>query len=83
LGICRRAQLRLQKVDRNSSETDGYSNLENDFPIRVIFEQCAEGGYSASIKEVPGAISQGETIREAAENVLDALNQLLAAKETE
>jgi predicted RNase H-like HicB family nuclease len=48
--------------------------------MRVIFEQCEEGGYSASIKEVPGAISQGETIKEAAENVLDALNQLLAAQ---
>jgi len=47
--------------------------------MRVIFEQCEEGGYSASIKEVPGAISQGETIDEASENVLDALNQLADA----
>ena len=38
------------------------------------------GGFTAQIKEVAGAISEGETAREEAENVFDALVQVLAAQ---
>jgi predicted RNase H-like HicB family nuclease len=46
----------------------------------IILTRCDEGGFSASIKEVPGAISEGETMMEASENVFDALVQLLSAQ---
>jgi predicted RNase H-like HicB family nuclease len=47
--------------------------------ITIVITPCEEGGFSAQIKEIPGAISQGETEREAVENVGDALVQVLAA----
>jgi len=49
----------------------------------IVFQRCEEGGFTAQIKEVPGAISEGETAREAAENVFDALVQVLAAQAEE
>lgn len=48
--------------------------------LTIVLKPCEEGGYSAYIKEVSGAISQGSTEREALDNVLDALKELLAAQ---
>lgn len=42
----------------------------------IIFEPSEEGGYTAFIPEVPGAISEGKTVEEAREMVLDALREL-------
>ena len=44
--------------------------------LTIIFEPAEGGGYTAFIPEVPGAISEGETIDEAREMVLDALREL-------
>lgn len=44
--------------------------------LTIIYEPAEEGGYTAFIPEVPGAISEGETIDEAREMVLDALREL-------
>ncbi|RYG36736.1 type II toxin-antitoxin system HicB family antitoxin [bacterium] len=44
--------------------------------LTIVFEPAEEGGYTATIAEVPGAISEGETIEEAREMVLDALREL-------
>jgi predicted RNase H-like HicB family nuclease len=49
----------------------------------IVFQECEEGGFSAYIKEIPGAISEGETVIETAENVFDALVQVLAAQAEE
>jgi predicted RNase H-like HicB family nuclease len=49
----------------------------------IVFQACEEGGFSAYIKEIPGAISEGETIIETTENVFDALVQVLAAQAEE
>lgn len=43
----------------------------------VVYEQ-SDGWWVAHIAEVPGAISQGRTKEEARDNVLDALNELIA-----
>lgn len=48
--------------------------------MTIIFEPAAEGGWIATIPEVPGAYSQGETREEARENVLDALSELMLAR---
>ncbi len=48
--------------------------------LTIIFERGASGWWVATIPEVPGAFSQGETREEARENVLDALNELMAAR---
>lgn len=49
----------------------------------IIFEPAVEGGYTASIPEVPGAVSEGETIDEAREMVLDAMKEILAYRREE
>lgn len=52
--------------------------MTNEFTI--IYERGAKGGWLATIPEVPGAFSQGQSKDEARENVLDALNELMAAR---
>jgi antitoxin HicB len=48
--------------------------MDNQFTI--VFEPALEGGYTVYIPEIPGAISEGETVEEAREMVLDALREL-------
>jgi predicted RNase H-like HicB family nuclease len=43
----------------------------------AVFEPAEEGGYVAFVEEVPGAISQGETLDEARENLKEALELML------
>ncbi|MEZ0325456.1 MAG: type II toxin-antitoxin system HicB family antitoxin [Fimbriimonas sp.] len=47
-----------------------------DNKLTIIYEPAEEGGFTAYIAEVPGAISEGETIEEAREMVMDALHEL-------
>jgi predicted RNase H-like HicB family nuclease len=39
----------------------------------AVFEEAEEGGYVAFVEELPGAISQGETLDEARENIREAI----------
>jgi predicted RNase H-like HicB family nuclease len=48
--------------------------------LTIIYEKGDQGWWVASIPEVPGAISQGKTIAEAKEMVLDALKELSLAR---
>jgi predicted RNase H-like HicB family nuclease len=43
----------------------------------AVFEPAEAGGYVAFVEEVPGAISQGETLDEARENLKEALSLML------
>ena len=43
----------------------------------IILEPCKEGGFTARIAEVPGAISEGKTEEEAREMVMEALHEIL------
>lgn len=45
--------------------------------LTAVFEPVPEGGYTAYVEEIPGAISEGETIVEARENLADALRMVL------
>ncbi len=51
--------------------------------ITIIYEPAQEGGFTAYIPEVPGAVSEGETIEEAREMVLDAMREILAFRRDE
>jgi predicted RNase H-like HicB family nuclease len=42
-----------------------------------VFEPAEEGGFTAFVEELPGAISQGETLDEARENLKDAIQLIL------
>ena len=43
----------------------------------ALFEPADEGGYVAFVQELPGAISQGETLDEARENLREAIELIL------
>ncbi len=43
----------------------------------AVFEEAPEGGYTAFVEELPGAISQGETLDEARENLREAIELIL------
>jgi len=45
----------------------------------AVFEEAEEGGYTAFVEELPGAISQGETLEEARENLQEAIQLVLEA----
>jgi len=48
----------------------------------AVYEEVPKaegGGYLAYVEELPGAITQGETIEEARENLRDAVELLLEA----
>jgi predicted RNase H-like HicB family nuclease len=45
--------------------------------LTIVYEDGGDGWIVASIPEVPGALSQGHTRREARENVIDALRGVL------
>jgi predicted RNase H-like HicB family nuclease len=54
-----------------------YSQRMNTFT--AIFEEAEEGGYTAFAAELPGAVTQGETIEEARENLREAIELVLEA----
>jgi predicted RNase H-like HicB family nuclease len=45
--------------------------------LTTVFEPAEEGGFIAYVQELPGANTQGETLHEAPENLLDAVLLLL------
>ncbi|HEY4901428.1 MAG TPA: type II toxin-antitoxin system HicB family antitoxin [Terriglobales bacterium] len=50
--------------------------------VNAVFEEVPEsegGGYLAYAEEIPGAISEGDTLEEARENLRDAIELLLEA----
>jgi len=53
-----------------------------ELTFTAVFEEVPEsegGGYVAYAEELPGAITQGETLDEARDNLRDAIEVLLAA----
>jgi predicted RNase H-like HicB family nuclease len=45
----------------------------------AVFEEAEEGGYVAFAEELPGAITQGDTLEEARENLREAIELVLEA----
>jgi len=53
-----------------------------DMTLTAVFEEVPPsdgGGYVAYAEELPGAISEGDTLEEARENLRDAIELLLEA----
>jgi predicted RNase H-like HicB family nuclease len=52
-----------------------------DMTLAAIFEEVpkSDGGYVAYAEELPGAISEGDTLEEARDNLRDAVGLLLEA----
>jgi len=57
-------------------------NNAMDMVLTAVYEEVPEsqgGGYVAYTEELPGAISEGDTLEEARENLRDAIELLLEA----
>jgi predicted RNase H-like HicB family nuclease len=55
----------------------------NDIALTAVFEEQPEGGYVAYIAEVDGVNTQGETMKEAEENLVDAFNLIMGYRRDE
>lgn len=52
---------------------------EQQNQFTAVFEPASEGGWVAWVEELPGAVTQGETIDEARENLAEAVELILEA----
>ena len=50
-----------------------------EITFTAIYEEAEEGGHIGWIAELPGANTQGETLEEARENLIDAMQMILEA----
>jgi predicted RNase H-like HicB family nuclease len=48
------------------------SNKKLQFNLTTIVEEAPDGGYIGYIEEIPGVNTQGETLNEVKENIMDA-----------
>jgi predicted RNase H-like HicB family nuclease len=83
--------LRLQRVDRGPKEPENGCGIprvaDSRFPdgedeamkYKIILRRSEEG-YSVSVPGLPGCWSQGDTEEEAIENIKDAVQEYLAAR---
>ncbi len=46
----------------------------------AVYREVPEGGYIACVQEIPGALTQGETLEEARENLIDAMQLLFEVR---
>lgn len=53
--------------------------MMKEITFTAIFEEAEEGGYIGTIAELPGANTQGETLEETRENLLEAMQMILEA----
>lgn len=51
--------------------------MDTELTLTAIYVEAEEGGYSGFVAELPGAISQGETLEDVRENLLDAARMIL------
>ena len=54
-----------------------------ELKLTAIYEEAEEGGYVGYIAELPGANTQGETMDEVRENLLEAVQMILDANRDE
>jgi predicted RNase H-like HicB family nuclease len=72
LQVCRRATANIKGV-----------LMVNEVKLTAIYEEAEEGGYIGYIAELPGANTQGETLDEVRENLLEAMQMILEANREE
>ena len=54
-----------------------------ELTLTAIFEEAEEGGYVGSVAEFPGANTQGETLEEMRENIIEAVELILHSNREE
>lgn len=56
---------------------------EANFSLTAVYQKAAEGGYIGYIAEIDGINTQGETLEETKENLLDAYNFMVECRKEE
>jgi predicted RNase H-like HicB family nuclease len=51
-----------------------------ELELTAVYREVPEGGYIAWVQEIPGALTQGETLEEARENLRDAMQLLFEVR---
>ena len=54
--------------------------MEAHLSFTAVFEPAEEGGFIGYVAEIPGVNTQGETLEETRENLLDALELILEVR---
>ena len=57
--------------------------IKDNLNLTAVFVPAEEGGYTAYIEEIRGAVSEGETLEEAESNLIDALELVLETERDE
>ena len=58
-------------------------DIITELNLTAVYEEAEEGGYIGHIAELPGANTQGETLDEVRENLLEAVQMILEANREE
>jgi predicted RNase H-like HicB family nuclease len=58
-------------------------DIITELRLTAIYEEAEEGGYIGYIAELPGANTQGETMNEVRENLVEAVQMILDANREE
>lgn len=54
-----------------------------EITLTAIYEEAEEGGYIGYVAELPGANTQGETLQETRDNLLEAVQLILETNREE
>ena len=57
--------------------------LMTELTLTAVYEEAEEGGYIGYVAELPGANTQGETLEEVRENLIEAIQLILEVNRTE
>lgn len=71
------AQFCAERTVGSVSESGTVSRMSESLRVTIVYEQGDDGWVIASVPEVPGTHSQGQTRDEARANVIDALRGML------
>ncbi len=54
-----------------------------ELTLTAVYQEAEEGGFIAFVAELPGANTQGETLEEVRENLVEAIQLILEANREE
>lgn len=52
----------------------------NTIVLNAIFEENGEGGYIGYVQEINGVVTEGKSLDEATENLIDAAKEMISIK---
>jgi predicted RNase H-like HicB family nuclease len=59
------------------SKFEKTNKMKAKIKFTAIFQEAKEGGYTTFIEEIPGVNTQGDTLKEAKENLIEAFELVM------